>query len=135
MTPEQVQQAVSALAHSCLAKMLRQDAKADGQVTSRAVNDTGTHQLVIIFGHNAPCRADPLVHGTSPTGRYECCLTPTQKKIIQTCQPDTPLTAKQIARKVRCPYSSYLRGLLSRLVQLRYLSKTPAGYVLFRKQA
>jgi CMP-2-keto-3-deoxyoctulosonic acid synthetase len=135
MTPEQVQKAVSALAHSCLAKMLKREAHTDREVCAKATDHNGGLQIVVFFDRHVPMTADPLHHGPAGSDRYECCLTPTQKKIVQTCQPDTPLTAKQIARKVRCPYSSYLRGLLSRLVQLRYLSKTPAGYVLFCKSA
>lgn len=128
MTPEQVQKAVSALAHSCLAKMLKREAHTDREVCAKATDQNGGLQVVVFFDRHVPMTADPLHHGPAAGDSYQCCHNPTRADILAATYPKKPLTTEQIAEKLGRKPNSYFRRQITDLVELGWLRPVAKGY-------
>lgn len=138
MTPEQLPPRADALAHNALADLLRDGCTPpEKPVVRSAISKRASLRVVLtVTRWDGPAQIDAeTLNRIRDFGRprYEpATLTPTQRRILQICKPNKPLSGKKIASELDKDYSPYVRNLLSKLFKAGYLAKVQGGYVLSR---
>ena len=115
---------VLATAFKLLGELVAQGANPTGIAPARAECPAAGLTITISFAAWERIQGDATAPPRPPRR-----LGPTERRIVELCRSSVGIAGRTLARRVGKPYSSYFRGLLTRLVREGRLTRHDGGYV------